>query len=246
MLELLERIREIMLHDPDKSRDLITELLLEELEKRSKEHGTHKRLKVRVLGNRRKVGLAFEDDIDEDQEKAAKEIAQELQKLLDRQKGKKTGLSGTASVGINDINPRATTTQRLTFQLSTGGGALMTVLLGYLLQYAAPAIINTIARGNPYLRGLMTKFDTAMQSKSSNQTVSFNDKNGGKALEANIKSTDKKVDVTLKGFGATSEKDVKRLGQHIQKSMGASKSLWQDSGPDKSGPSDPSAGNSGR
>lgn len=166
LLALLERIRDLLLHDPDKAIDLITELLLEEIEKRMKEKGHGKDKKVKILGNRRKVGLSFEDDLDEDAQKALEELAKELQKLLDKKQGKGQQ-SAAAKLDLNAINPRGTTAERLTFQLSASGGAMMTVLISYLLRYGAPAILNTIARGNPHLRGLMTQFDTlTLQSQS--------------------------------------------------------------------------------
>lgn len=243
LAQLLERIQEI-LQDPNKDCELELELLLEELEKqKKKENDQPKKLRFKIVGNKRQVGLAFQDELDDDNQKArAAQLAKELQALLEKAKTAAKAAKNSSLLGMDTFNnPASMTSEKINFQLKHGGGAIMTVMLGYIMQYLAPAIANTIARGNPHLRGLLTKFD---QGGAMSRTVNLAGQNGGAGVQANIQGKGNNVSVELKGSAA----DVKKLGGALKGAMNttsasSSGNLWANKGSssDSSGPSGPSS-----
>lgn len=241
IVELLDRIMELLSQQKEAKTEHELELILDELDElKRKEKANPRKLRFKIFGNQRQVGLSFENDLDDENARhAAEQLAREIQKLFDKQKAQKRTGSPSSLLGLDQSNPAAgTSTERLNFQLRSGNGAMMTVLLSYLIQFAAGSIVNTIAKGNPNLTGLLTKFDPAQM----NRTVNLAGKNGHPGMTANIQGSGNQVSITLSG----SADAVKKLGAGLKGMMPSAQSanLWSNAGKPSSsdsGPSGPSS-----
>lgn len=205
LASILDRIKEIIHEFGEEAEEKIAELILEKInELKKKKNKKPRKLRFKILGNKREVGLAFEDDLDDENERAAaKELAEYLRDMVARQEAEKKKGNKAGLAGINEINPAATTTQRLTYQLSIGGGAMMGVLLQYVLQFLAPSIANTIAKGNPNLVGLITKFDPSNLVSSQMKNPAQNTQIKGSLWQNNAKPAQDSKGPEISGPGAS-------------------------------------------